>query len=266
MKIDYRIKKVLLQCLIKAGHYIAQSMYRIESIQYKSEINLVTEVDKNAEQMILDLIQKNFNNHGILAEESEPKTGISYKWIIDPLDGTTNYVHTFPMSVVSIACERDGVLIMGGVYDPFRKELFFAEKGRGAFLNQKRICVSTTKTLAKSLLVTGFPYDNREYADYYLKFVKGFMLKCQGFRRTGSAAMDLCYVACGRFDGFWEMKLKPWDTAAGQLIVQEAGGYISNFTGKEYSIYKPEILATNKRIHQEMLKLMKPLLKKNHIK
>jgi myo-inositol-1(or 4)-monophosphatase len=249
--------RVLKGCLAEAGDLLVSSLHQLKRIDYKSEANLVTNIDKEAERRILRRITRRFPDHAILAEESSPKAGSRYKWIIDPLDGTTNFAHTFPVACVSIAVERDGEVILGGVFDPFRKELFFAEQGRGAALNGRKIAVSKPKTLRESLLCTGFPYDRKLFASTYLAIFGSFMIRCHGIRRTGSAAIDICYVACGRFDGFWELKLNAWDTAAASLICREAGGRLSDFRGDPYSIYEPEALASNGFIHEEMLKVLK---------
>lgn len=250
------LKQVLFACLKEAGGVLGKSIHRIKQINYKSEANLVTRFDKLSEKMILSRIKRTFPDHAILAEESAPHGSSPYKWIIDPLDGTTNFAHTFPVSCVSIAVEEKGEVILGGVFDPFRNELFFGEKNTGAYLNGKKIRVSKTTRLSESLLCTGFPYDCRSYAKTYLQIFGAFMVRTHGIRRTGSAAIDICYVACGRFDGFWELKLNAWDTAAASLICQEAGGTMSNFKGSSYSIYAPEALATNGSIHREMVKIL----------
>ncbi len=250
------LKRVLFACLREAGSLLGKSIHKIKKINYKSEANLVTHYDKMLEKMILTRIKKAFPDHAILAEESAPHGTSPYKWIIDPLDGTTNFAHTFPVSCVSIAVEKEGEVILGGVFDPFRNELFFGEKNGGAFLNGKKIRVSRTPCLKESLLCTGFPYDRRIHAETYLRLFGAFMIGTHGIRRTGSAAIDICYVACGRFDGFWELKLNAWDTAAASLICQEAGGKVSNFKGRGYSIYEPEALASNGLIHPEMVKIL----------
>jgi len=251
-----KLKQVLFACLREAGGVLGKSIHKIKQINYKSEANLVTRFDKMSEKMIISRIKKTFPDHAILAEESAPHGISPYKWIIDPLDGTTNFAHTFPVSCVSIAVEKKGEVILGGVFDPFRNELFFGEKNAGAYLNGKKIRVSKTPRLSESLLCTGFPYDCRSYAETYLRIFGAFMVQTHGIRRTGSAAIDICYVACGRFDGFWELKLNAWDTAAASLICQEAGGKMSNFKGNSYSIYEPEALATNGCIHSEMVKIL----------
>ena len=182
------------------------------------------------------------------------------KWIIDPVDGTSNFAHRLPLACVSIAFEEDGILKVGGVWNPFLGEWFWAERGKGAYLNDKKIRVSKNKTLKESLLVTGFPYDRRERARYYLNFMEAFMMTTHGIRRLGSAALDICYVACGRFDGYWEFKLKAWDQAAGALIAKEAGARLSDFSGKPMDIYGSQTLVTNGKIHSEMLKVIKKFL------
>ncbi|HET6369571.1 MAG TPA: inositol monophosphatase family protein, partial [Nitrospiria bacterium] len=179
-----------------------------------------------------------------------------YRWIIDPLDGTTNYAHGFPCFCVSIGLEHEGNVLLGVVYDPIRSELFYAERGKGATLNGRRIRVSSTFSLSRSLLVTGFAYDIRISQENNIDHFTRFSMRSQGVRRTGSAALDLCYVASGRFDGFWEMKLHPWDVAAGSLIVKEAGGEISTFSGDPFYIDSKEILATNGKIHREMIAVL----------
>jgi len=227
-------------------------------VDYKGEVNLVTEADRRAEAVIVSTLHRHFPDHQVLAEESGEGTrrASPYKWIIDPLDGTTNFAHTFPMFCISIALETRGVVVLGVVYDPLREEIFLAEKGRGATLNGRPIRVSQTEKLNGSLLVTGFAYDVREDLKNNLDHFGNFSLRAQGVRRTGSAALDLCYVACGRLDGFWEMKLAPWDTAAGFLIATEAGATVTDFKGQPYTIYLKEIVASNGRIHREMVEVL----------
>jgi myo-inositol-1(or 4)-monophosphatase len=238
-----------------AGMLIRENWQQPKEIAYKGTIDLVTSVDRDSERCIVDILQRNFPDHSILAEEETELVGKQnhYRWIIDPLDGTTNFAHGYPQFCVSIALEHEGQIILGIVYDPLRPECFRAAKGRGATLNGTAIRTSDVKELDKSLLATGFPYDHRDKADYYLSFFREFMTRCQGIRRAGAAALDLCYVACGRIDGFWELKLRPWDTAAGSLIVEEAGGQLTDFSGKPFSIQGNETLASNGRIHNEMI-------------
>ena len=238
-----------------AGTLIRQQWQQPKQVDYKGAIDLVTSVDRESERRIVDLLRKKFPGHSILAEEETDLVGTqaSHRWIIDPLDGTTNFAHGYPQFCVSLALERDGEVIMGLVYDPLRPERFQAVKGQGATLNGEPIRVSGVKDLNRALLATGFPYDQREKADFYLTFFKSFMTRSQGIRRNGSAALDLCYVACGRLDGFWELKLRPWDTAAGALIVAEARGKLSDLSGNQFSIWGEETLASNGAIHDAMV-------------
>lgn len=253
-----QIKRTLLEALEKAGHLIRSNLGKEQKITKKAEFNLVTAIDKASEKTILKEILKQFPDHSILAEESPAVDGSECRWIIDPIDGTTNFAHGFPMTSVSIAFERHGRLEMGGVLDPTRDELFFAERGKGAFLNGKKIHVSKVKALADALIVTGFPYDRKKNPDIYLKMLGAFLTRVQCIRRTGSAAMDLCYVASGRLDGYYEMSLHPWDKAAGMMILAEAGGTLTDFSGKPLTIYSRQNLATNGLIHKEMVRLLQP--------
>lgn len=252
------IKSTLLEALEKAGRIVRTHFGKKQKISKKGEFNLVTEIDKAAEKAALGVILKRFPDHSILAEESPAVKGSGCRWIIDPIDGTTNFAHGFPIVSVSIAFERDGCLEMGGVLDPTRDELFFAEHGRGAFLNGRKIRVSKSRSLADSLVVTGFPYDRKKNPNDYLALLRAFLTKVQCIRRTGSAAMDLCYVACGRFDAYYEMKLNPWDKAAGMIIAKEAGGKLSDFSGKNLTLGSVQNLVTNGLVHNEMLRALKP--------
>ena len=226
-------------------------------------INLVTEADLQSEKAIIESIRKAFPEHQILSEEQGlqdiPQHAI--KWIIDPLDGTVNFAHGFPMYNVSIGVEYEGTCVVGVIYDPTRDELFLAQQGHGATLNDTPIHVSTKPTLAEALLTTGFAYDIHTATDNNLKEFCAFTVRAGGMRRTGTAAIDLAYIACGRLDGFWELQLKPWDTAAGKIIVEEAGGKITDYAGDSYSIYGSTLLATNGLIHSEMLGTLKEVRK-----
>ena len=227
-------------------------------VEHKQIINLVTDADHQAEQRIINVIHGAFPTHRVLAEErglTEHRPS-RYTWVVDPLDGTTNFAHGFPAYCVSIGVECDGRGIAGVVYDPIRDELFTAQIGHGAYLNRVPISVSTTDHLDRALLVTGFSYDIRETRNNNLNHFVRFALKVQGLRRTGTAALDLCYVAVGRFDGFWEVKLNPWDMAAGVVILREAGGNVTNFNGAPHSIYGQELVASNGIIHQAMLDVL----------
>lgn len=259
---------VLLQTAVSAGRAAgkllleyAQSGFRIH---HKNPINLVTDADHAAEQLIIGHIRAQFPEHRFLAEEQGciEQSPSPYLWIIDPLDGTTNFAHGYPAYCVSIGLEYRGHCILGVVFDPSRNELFTAIEGSGAQLNSRPIHVSSTVSLGDSLLVTGFAYDIRETPRNNLDHFAKFALKAQGLRRTGSAALDLCYVAAGRFDGFWEVRLNPWDMAAGSVIVREAKGQLTDFSGKDLSIYGQELVASNSHIHQAMLRVLheKPAL------
>jgi myo-inositol-1(or 4)-monophosphatase len=242
----------------QAGAVLAECTRSGFRIEHKQIIDLVTDADRQAEQRIIDIIHDTFPAHRVLAEERGMKEQplSRYKWVIDPLDGTTNFAHGFPAYCVSIGVECDGRGIMGVVYDPTRDELFTGQLDQGAFLNGIPISVSTTDHLDRALLVTGFAYDIRETSNNNLDHFVRFALKVQGLRRTGTAALDLCYVAAGRFDGFWEVALNPWDMAAGAVILREAGGTVTDFKGAPHSIYGRELVASNGRIHQTMLDVL----------
>jgi myo-inositol-1(or 4)-monophosphatase len=250
-------KDAAIRTAILAGRFIKSSVGKVAEISHKGRDNIVTDVDKKAEAMIIKDILAAFPGHSILSEESEPRSGLApYTWIIDPLDGTTNFAHAFPFFCVSIALEKSGRVVLGVVYDPIREELFFAEKGRGAYLNGKKIHVSKVKKLIDSFLATGFSYGIKR-KDRNISYFRELLTRTQAIRRAGSAALDLCYVACGRFDGFWEMDLHPWDSAAGMLIVEEAGGKVTRFDRSPYSPYDKNILATNGHIHNKMSSFLK---------
>ncbi|MEE9591309.1 MAG: inositol monophosphatase family protein [Thermodesulfobacteriota bacterium] len=251
------IKETAIKVAMEAGRLLKENLGHKHTVQYKGDVDLVTEMDRMAEDTIVKRIKKGFPNHGILTEESKEEVSSSgYRWIIDPLDGTTNYAHGFPIFCISIAFEENGGVLLGVVYDPMLDELFMAEKGKGATLNERPITVSKTADLSSSLLATGFPYDIRTSAKNNLDHFARFSLKAQAIRRAGSAALDLSYIACGRFDGFWELKLRPWDVAAAAAIIMEAGGKITDFTGKPFSIFSSETLATNNLIHNDMIEVL----------
>ena len=215
--------------------------------------NLVTEADHAAEKAIIDVIQKQYPGHFILSEETgEIKTSSEYKWIIDPIDGTVNFANGIPLCCVSIGLEKNGEMIFGAVHAPLLNELYIAEKGMGATLNNKKISVSNKTDLIKSCLVTGFPYTYLDAPNGPLQVFDKLIRKGIPVRRLGSAAIDLCWVAAGRFDGFYEHKLQAWDSAAGFLLIEEAGGKVTDFNGNPYSPYQPHILATNGKIHEEL--------------
>ena len=216
--------------------------------------NLVTEADHAAEKAIMDVIKSAFPDHYILSEEAgDLKQDSNYKWIIDPIDGTVNFAHGIPLNCVSIAIEHHGEIIMGAVYNPHMNEFYFAEKGKGATLNDKPIRVSEETKVIKACLVTGFPYTYINMENGPLQIFQRFVTKGVPVRRLGSAAIDLCWVAAGRFDGFYEHKLEAWDSAAGYLIVEEAGGKVTDHEGNKFSVYQHKVLATNGKIHDEMV-------------
>lgn len=253
--------EVAVKAAKDAGRVQRRSHQHSLHVEYKAEINPVTEVDRICEERILRRIRHAFPDHEVLAEETPfERKGSPWRWIVDPLDGTSNYVHGYPCFCVSIALEYEGELSLAVVYDPNLRELFHAVKGHGAFLNGQRIRTSRNQDLDTCLIGTGFPYDIRQYPDFYLAFFRTFMVRTLALRRPGSAVLDLCYVAAGRFDGFWEMKLHPWDMAAGCLLVKEAGGKLTDFNGGSHSIYSSlETLATNGYIHEPMLEIMREI-------
>jgi len=235
-------------------------LHKTKSVLKSNPLDLVTEADREAEAAVIKIIRKAFPSHAILAEESGASAGASeHRWIIDPLDGTTNFAHGFPAFCVSIAYEHRGRVQVGVVFDAFHRELFTARRGKGAQLNGKPIHVSKSKALATSLLATGFPYDRRERRRFYLCFWEDMMTRVQGVRRAGSAALDLASVASGRLDGFWEFGLKPWDVAAGSLLVSEAGGTVTNMDGTPFDLAGAQLLATNRRIHKEMAQVLRDI-------
>ena len=250
--------KTALRAAHAAGKIITSGLGKNKNIRFKgSAINLVTDIDKQSEEKIKTIIRKKFPEHGILAEESDIENEMAkHLWVIDPLDGTTNYAHEYPCFSISIALEVKRIMEIGVVYNPVHKEMFYAVRGKGAFLNGKRLHVSKIKKVQQGLLVAGFPYD---IGKMHINYFNHFLMKAQGVRRDGSAALDLCYVAAGRLDGFFELGLMPWDTAAGSIIVKEAGGKISTFSGDKFSIYGKECLASNGTIQQELIKEFKAI-------
>jgi len=253
-----KIKSTLLEALHKAGSIARAAINAPKEIELKAEYSIVTKTDMECDRVIVETIRSKFPDHAFLTEESPASGNSPSRWIVDPIDGTTNFAHGYPVSCVSIAFEHEGVLVMGGIYDPFRDELFFAEKGKGAFMNDKPIHVSKVATLTESLLSTGFPYDTRQHVDEYLGVFRQFLLAAQGVRRAGAAALDLCYVACGRFDGYYEKNLQAWDKAAGMLIVAEAGGKVTNYHGAPLTVTDRANLASNGVLHEAMLAILKP--------
>lgn len=254
------LTRIAIQAARQAGAILLDYAKQGFQIHKKEQaINLVTEADLRSEESIIQTIRHAFPDHQILSEEQgmQDIPANPIKWIIDPLDGTTNFAHGFPLYNVSIGVEYEGACILGVVYDPTRDELFLGQQGQGATLNGTPIHVSCTPKLNEALLVTGFAYDVHTAKDNNLKEFCAFTVRARGIRRTGTAAIDLSYIACGRFDGFWELKLNPWDTAAGKIIVEEAGGTITNYAGEPYSIYGTTLIATNGLIHQEMVEVLR---------
>lgn len=252
------MKKTLIKAAIESGKILKENFAGKFEITSKDVIsNLVTEIDKKSEEKIFEIIKQDYPGHYILSEEAGAIVQESeYKWIIDPIDGTVNYAHAIPLTCVSIAVEKNGEVILGAVHNPISGEFFFAEKNEGAFLDDKKISVSEIDDVKRSLLVTGFPYDSNRYKPNPVELFRKFIMESIPIRRLGSAALDLCWTACGRFEGFWEYNLNAWDVAAGYLILQEAGGKLSNFKGEKYSIYGKEILATNGLVHSQMLSII----------
>ncbi len=250
------IKNIAVKAAYNGGKSLVKHFGNLKNYSKKGEIDLVTIADIESEKAILDTIQERFPDHGILAEESGRINGDGGLWIIDPLDGTTNFANNIGLFSISIAFASEGELMAGVVMNPVSGELFTAEKGKGARLNGHPICVSTSKKVSNSLLVTGFPYNLRTTLKTLMIRFENCLKASMGVRRMGSAALDLCYVASGRFSGFWEQNLKPWDTAAGTLVAREAGAMVTDFSGVFFSPDKKEILATNGLIHDEMISLL----------
>lgn len=258
---------VARQAALKAGKILMRSYGKLSKSQIstKAKNDFVTVIDKESERAVLAHIRKHFPDHGIQAEESGLQTGPETYWVIDPLDGTSNYIHEIPMFSVSIAvCHRDQV-VAGVVYDPLHKQMYTARRGKGAYLNGRKLSVTGTTTLSDSLVATGIPFRARARFKDYIRSLERISLGSIGLRRGGSAALDLVYVAAGRFDGFWELDLSPWDVAAGAILIEEAGGRVTDMWGKPDYLRNGDVLATNGRIHHEMLKITKAVLKPTHV-
>ena len=247
------MKTTLLKAINAAGALVKEKFHQNFEIRHKDGINnLVTEVDEAAEKLIIQIIKEEFPVHGFVGEEyGTTDANAEWRWIIDPIDGTVNFAHGVPLCCISIALMKGETLQLGAVFNPMMNELFFAEKGKGAFLNNQKISVSSIKNFDTAFLVTGFPYHVPSDSNILNVFSR-MVEKGLPVRRLGSAALDLCWVACGRFDGFWENNLNAWDIAAGYLIVQEAGGKVSNFSGDTFSIWDKQTLATNGKIHEAL--------------
>jgi len=250
---------IAIRAAREAGEIMIRQLNHLEklSISEKSNNEYVTEIDKIAEKTIINIIHEHFPDHSILGEEYGEQGNNEYQWIIDPIDGTTNFIHGFPVFCVSIAVTRDNQLEHGVVYDPLRQEIFSSTKGQGSQLDGRKIRVSRTKSLSDALIATGFPYrSNKNKLDEYLIMLKKVIQNTSGIRRPGSAALDLCYLACGRVDGFWEFGLRKWDIAAGALIIKEAGGIITSFSGGDDYLETGDIVAGNPKIYDEILRLL----------
>jgi myo-inositol-1(or 4)-monophosphatase len=257
MDFEYHMQ-VAVAAAEKSARILRKRFGNISRIHKKAAQEIVTEADTESEKEIIAVIRSHFPEHEILSEEAGLKKGAAdFKWIIDPLDGTVNFAHQVPIFCISIALAFQGDMVLGIILDPLKEELFSAIKGRGACLNGQPIHVSAVETISDSLLVTGFAYNVGEIFEPVITRYGNCLRVAQGMRRLGAAALDLCYVACGRFEGFWEQHLKPWDTAAGALIVAEAGGKVTTFANQPYNIDDLEILASNGHIHGEMLSLLK---------
>lgn len=242
-----------------AGSIVREGFGKQFNIGYKTgDNNLVTEIDLKSEKAIINYINENFPDHNIISEEggSEDKKG-EYTWVIDPLDGTTNFAHGLPIFSVSIGVVKNNEILCGAVYDVMRDMLYSAEKGGGAFRNGKPISVNNNSELNTGFLVTGFPYNVRENPEYSIERFNAFLTNSRAVRRLGSAAIDFCYVAEGVFDGFWEVFLNPWDLCAGKIICEEAGGLVTDFNGEKSDIYEPRVLATNGKVHNDMIEILK---------
>jgi myo-inositol-1(or 4)-monophosphatase len=253
-----KIGQTAVEAARAGGAVLREGLSRPMKVRMKGRRELVTDVDDASERAVIETIRASFPRDPIVAEESAPRLRESDRvWIVDPLDGTNNYAHGYPFFSVAIAVEVEGSLVAGVVYDPLRDELFQAERGEGAKLNGEPIHVSEARTLGDSLVATGFPYDRSEMTDGNLGNLNRFILAVRGIRRGGSAELDLAYVACGRLDGFWEMGLKTWDVSAGGLIVQDAGGRVTNFDGAGWDHRRGDIVASNGLLHDEMLGIVR---------
>lgn len=260
---DEQILKIAKESARQAGELLLQAFGQLEpsQIDLKGKGDYVTELDRRAEQIIIDHIKKHFPHHRIQAEESGMDIQCSeFCWLIDPLDGTANYVHHVPIFAVSIGILKGDIIRSGVIYYPHMDEMFWAVKNQGAFLNGQPISVSKRIEMGYAMLATGFPWRSKQYIDPYIDSFKELLIKTTGIRRKGSAAIDLAYTACGRFDGFWEMKLNAWDLAAGVLLIEEAGGVVSDFKGGNHYLVSGNIIAGNKQIHQQILDIIKPRL------
>lgn len=254
---DHELSQGGLAAVARGGVVLKKHFGAVCSVDCKDNLELITEADRTAEAEIVETLRRHFPHHGILSEERpEIAPGAEYRWVLDPLDGTTNFAHGYPFFCVSLALQHQGVTIWGAVYDPLREELFQAARGQGSLLNDSPIRVSAAAHLGEAMLCTGFPYDVHDSPENNLDHFAGFLRTARAVRRDGAAALDLCYVAAGRFDGFWELKLRPWDFAAGCLIVSEAGGRVTRFDGAAVRLDHGDVVASNGGLHAQMLAVL----------
>lgn len=260
MTVSAKQRQALSEALNKAGDILKARFGRVR-LRYKGRANIVTRADLESQRAILGVIRRLCPADDFYAEEKGARrTGAEFLWLIDPLDGTTNYAHGYPAACVSIGLVARGAPVLAGVHDPFRGERFTAERGRGAFLNGRRLRASRPARLEDSLLITGFPYDRAERSRFYVELYRRFMTRCHDVRRSGTAALDMAWIAAGRAEGFWELALSPWDVAAGALLVTEAGGTVTDFSGRPWKdpmLFGRETLATNGRVHAAMLQVIR---------
>ncbi len=249
------LRKVAEEAARRAGEFLRDHLFKPHQVTHKGKIDLVTEADPVAERLILESLREKTPEIPVLGEEIARTEPRGLYWLVDPLDGTTNYAHGFPWFGVSVALMEDERVLVGAIYHPVTDEMFTAARGRGATLNGQPIRVSETSTPEKALLATGFPYNIHDRPEPVVSAFREFLVRVQGIRRAGAASLDLAYVACGRFDGFWEALLKPWDTAAGVLLVEEAGGRVTDYLGEPYHPFKKHVVASNGKIHDFMVKL-----------
>jgi len=256
--VSWKFLAAAIEAALRAGAIQRARYGQRISVEHKGVLDLVTEVDRACEDAILDVLRSRFPDHDVVAEETaSARTGSRHVWFVDPLDGTTNFAHGYPFFCASVALAVDGTVVAAAIHDPLRDELFSAERGSGAHLNGRRLAVSGAGDLLSSMLVTGFPYDLRDDVEGALRLFRRFIAEARAIRRDGAAALDLAYLAAGRIDGFWEEKLKPWDMMAGKLLVEEAGGRVTRFDGSPTLARADEVLASNGRIHDAMLAVVR---------
>lgn len=264
---EEKILNTAVEAAKKAGNYLLEGFGYVRKIEEKGENDFVTERDIKSEKIIRNIIEKNFPGSNFISEEISPDIKKEHIiWIIDPIDGTKNYIHGFPFVCVSIACMIDGEVKVGIVYDFVRNDLFHSIKGKGSFKNKEKIKVSERKQLKGSMIATGFPFKCKRYLDIYLESFKKIFKVAGGVRRAGSAALDLCYTAMGKFDGFWEIGLSPWDVAAGSLILEEAGGRVSDFDGGRNFLWEGNIIGSSPHIYNEFFNMLNPVLGRGKLK